>query len=94
VDYNTTLDALRDFLEDRALAGQERAGAGATLQPDTPLLEWGVLTSLRITELLSFIHTGLGVEVGPEHVVGSNFRDLDAITRLVMSLHDNPVARV
>ncbi|MBL1068716.1 acyl carrier protein [Streptomyces sp. 7-21] len=86
--YEETLKRLKDFLEERFLPDGETG-----LTPTSPLLEWGILTSLSTTELISYIQDQYGVTIPPEHIVGANFKNLDAITRLVLSLHDGPVAR-
>jgi len=94
MDYDQTLRILLDFLKKHVLAGAGPNGSESGLTANTPLLEWGVLNSLRLTQLLAFIRDELQVDVSPEYIVGRNFQDLDAITRLVISLHDNPAARV
>ncbi|MEV4497593.1 hypothetical protein C7C45_11230 [Micromonospora arborensis] len=93
MDYDQTLKILLEFVEKHVLAGAGQTGSEPGLTAQTPLLEWGVLNSLRLTQLLGFIRDELQVDVSPELIVGRNFRDLDAITRLVISLHDDP-ARV
>jgi len=94
MDYDRTLESLREYLSEHVLATPGQTGLEQGITAKTPLLEWGVLNSLRLTQLLGFIRDSLGVEVGAEHIVGGNFRDLDAVTRLVIGLHDNPAARV
>jgi acyl carrier protein len=59
-----------------------------TIEPDAPLLEWGILNSLSTTRLIGFIRTQFGVDVPPESLVGANFKDLNSITRLVTGLRD------
>ncbi|WP_073484457.1 acyl carrier protein [Streptoalloteichus hindustanus] len=53
----------------------------------TPLLEWGVLNSLTTAELVAHIRTRFDVLVPPEKVHGAHFRNLDAVTALVVDLH-------
>jgi len=62
------------------------------LQPDTPLLEWGILNSMNTAKLLTFIRESLGVEVPVTHITGAHFRTLDTITDLVSSLDPKPAA--
>ena len=57
-----------------------------TLEPDTPLLEWGILNSMNTAKLLTFIRESLGVEVPITHITGTHFRTLGTITDLVHSL--------
>nr|WP_155073924.1 acyl carrier protein [Streptomyces taklimakanensis] len=60
------------------------------LEPDTPLLEWGVLTSMNTSLLLNYIRTELKVTVPPAYITGKHFRDLRAITDMVRELSPQP----
>nr|AHA12090.1 L-proline carrier protein [Streptomyces sp. CNH287] len=81
--YEEIIAELTGFLEQRYLPEGESG-----LQPSSPLLEWGILTSLSTTELISFILERYRVSIPPEKIVGANFKNLDGITRLVVSLRD------
>jgi acyl carrier protein len=63
-----------------------------TIEPDAPLLEWGILNSLSTTRLVGFIRDQFGVEVPPELLVGANFKDLNSITRLVVDIRDRDLS--
>jgi acyl carrier protein len=63
--------------------------SSAELTPTSPLLEWGVLNSMNIARLLAFIRERFGVHVPPQHIVGANFRDLDSVAGLTVSLADS-----
>ncbi len=80
-----TLEILRAYLVDEVLDG-----SAIGLAPDTPLLEWGILTSLSTMRLVSFIGERFAVQVPLDEVIGSNFKDLDAVARLVDSLATTP----
>jgi acyl carrier protein len=80
-----TVDILRTFLVEEVLDGP-----AAGLTADTPLLEWGILTSMSTMRLVSFIGLRLGVQIPVEEVVGTNFKDLNAVARLVESLAAAP----
>lgn len=82
--YDEILAELTGFLEERYLPEGESG-----LQPSSPLLEWGILTSLSTTELISFILERYRVGIPPEKIVGAHFKNLDGITRLVVSLLDD-----
>jgi acyl carrier protein len=73
------LDTLREYVDERIL--QDPAVA---IDPDTPLLEWGILNSVSTVQLIGFIRERFGVDVPPEEVAGANFRDLRSITRLLV----------
>jgi acyl carrier protein len=71
-------ESIRTFIENGLLGG-----ADVTIEPDTPLLELGIITSLSTMRLLSFIREQFGVEIPMNEMTGSNFRNLTAITTLV-----------
>lgn len=87
--YDAVLAELTRYVEERFLPEGE-----AGLQPGTPLLEWGILTSLTTAELISFILDRYQVSIPPENIVGAHFKNLEAISRLVVSLQGDPAARV
>lgn len=75
---DTTLRALRDYVIATHLDGD-----GDDLDADTPLLEWGVIDSIGMVDLLSFIETELGAKVGPDDVMPQHFASLRRIAELV-----------
>jgi acyl carrier protein len=58
------------------------------LTPETPLLEWGVLDSLKTARLVGWIRDEFGVRVPPTKMNGANFKDLNSIAALIGSLRD------
>ena len=56
------------------------------LDEKTPLLELGVLNSMEITNLISYIQTKYGVRVPNDGIVPDNFQDIRAITQFIESL--------
>lgn len=76
---------IEEFVRSQLLDGDRSAELTAT----SPLLEWGVLNSMNIARLLTFIRERFGVNVAPQHIVGANFRDLDSVTHLTVSLADS-----
>lgn len=78
MEHEDIQEAIRDFIEEGLLDGAE-----VTIEPDTPLLELGILTSLSTMRLLGFIRERFGVEIPMVEMTGDNFRDLAAITTLV-----------
>lgn len=56
------------------------------LDESTPLLEWGVLNSLEIVKILTFIQNQFNVQVPGEKVVAEHFKDINSITNLVLDL--------
>ena len=81
IDREQLLERFRAYVADEVLDGKD---VGLTYE--TPLLEWGVLNSYEIVELLSFIRDEFGVEVPASGVVAAHFKDIHALADLVLSL--------
>lgn len=62
------------------------AGQGARLDETTPLLEWGVLDSLTMVQLLEFIREELGIDVPDTLVRPEHFQTLQRLTDLLVRL--------
>jgi acyl carrier protein len=75
------LDRLRTYISERILQDPS-----VTIDPDTPLLEWGILNSISTVQLIGFIREQFQVDVPPEDVVGTNFKDLRSISQLLAQL--------
>jgi acyl carrier protein len=70
------------FIRGRFLDGDQKG----ELDERSPLLEWGVLTSMNMVELLAFIRLEFGVDVPPTRMTGRDFRDVSSITAMVTEL--------
>ncbi|OXM58506.1 hypothetical protein CFP71_02910 [Amycolatopsis thailandensis] len=70
------------FVHDELANEAERALVTAS----APLLEIGVLDSLRTTRLIAWLREEFGVRVPPLAMTGKNFRDVGSITTLVLDL--------
>lgn len=56
------------------------------LQDASPLLEWGLLDSLKTVRLLGFLRTEFGCNVPPLEINANNLRDVRAIAAMVVRL--------
>ena len=56
------------------------------LTPQSPLLEWGVLTSMNTALLLTHVRQTYGVDVPPSAITAKHLRDTDSIAALVREL--------
>jgi len=63
-------------------------GKGSDLEPTTPLLAWGVLTSLSVVRMLAFIRERFGIEIPPDELRVGNLKDLNAITTMLVARTD------
>ncbi|MFJ6141690.1 acyl carrier protein [Kitasatospora sp. NPDC092286] len=73
---------LLGFLRERFLDGDPRN----ELTAESPLLEWGVLTSMNTVIFLMFIRNEIGVQVPPEAINGTNLHSVRTIAAMVTEL--------
>lgn len=71
---------LRAYIEERHLDGR------AKLPDDAPLLDWGVLDSLALADLMAHIEEHFGISVPLEAITPDNFRTLRTIAEMLQSL--------
>lgn len=79
---STVIKEIEDYVRSNFLDGDE----ASDLTETAPLLEWGVLNSLNIAKLISFIHQRYGVDVPPDRITGKYFGDIRSIGGLVEDL--------
>jgi len=70
-------ERVRDFIVENYLGGK-----GDQLDHDTPLLKLGILDSMRMIELLTFLEKECGVFVKAGEIMAANFKTLKNITEL------------
>jgi 2-hydroxymuconate-semialdehyde hydrolase len=75
------LSELKDFVSKELLDGR-----GAGLDEHTPLLEWGVIDSLSVAQLLSFTSERFDIEVPQREVTPENLKDLEAYVDVLTRL--------
>lgn len=76
-------EQLVSFIRERFLSGDD----AHELDIDTPLLEWGIIDSLKVAILLNFIRDDLGVDVPFERIRSRDFTDIRSIAALVGELN-------
>lgn len=77
-------DQLLDFIREQFLDADSASG----LDGETPLLEWGILTSLNTARLLSHIRTEFDCAIPAVNVSARNFKNVNALARMIVSLSD------
>ena len=58
-------------------------GSPETLTPDFRLIEKGVLDSMGLYEMVSFLEDHFGIQVEDQDIVPENFQSVSAIAKLV-----------
>lgn len=59
-------------------------GKNIGLDETSPLLEWGVINSIEIVRLLTFIHKRFDIEIPPGQMTADNFVDIGTIADMVL----------
>jgi peptidyl carrier protein len=74
------IEPIRDYIVCNHLDGQPG------LDRRTPLLEWGVIDSFALTDVLAFVEDEFELVVPPSEMTPENLRDLEAIGTLLARL--------
>jgi len=75
-------DELTAYVRATFLGGDE----DTALTSRSPLLEWGVLSSMNTALLLTHVRETYGVDVPPTAITAKHLRDTDSIAALVRDL--------
>lgn len=73
-------DDLKRYISDRILDGED-VGLDAT----TPLIAWGLLNSMEIARLVTFVKKRFDVTIPHDKITIEHFKDLHTLTTLVVS---------
>ena len=76
----TFIEPIRRYLIDHHLDGRD------DLQRTTPLMEWGVIDSFTIVDVLGFVDERFGITVPPWEITPANLRDLESLAALLARL--------
>lgn len=74
------IEPIREYIIHHHLDGQP------DLDRHTPLLEWGVIDSFALTDVLAFVEEEFELPVPAADLTPENLRDLDAIGALLARL--------
>jgi acyl carrier protein len=75
------VEQLKHYIAETVLDGED-----VGLNESTPLLEWGVINSLELVGLLSFIEQQFHVEIPGEKVTADHLANLVVLSDLVMEM--------
>ena len=80
MEKQAVMAAIRSYIEEKILEGD-----ADSLDENTELLELGILDSFAIVELLSFIESDFGVQIGLDAVAPEKFSTISVIADLVVA---------
>ena len=81
MNQSDVLDILHSYISKEILDGKDIG-----LEPSTPLLEWGIINSIEIARLVSYISNQFNIEIPGDKITIEYFKDLNAITNLILEL--------
>lgn len=73
------VEQLRRYIAQDVLGGKDIG-----LDETTPLLEWGIINSLEMVRLLSFVRRQFGVDIPTGKLVADFFTSISSIADLVL----------
>ena len=83
MDVDRIIDDLIQWL---AKDGELESLADMAIQPDTSLVEEGVLDSMKILQLINWLEATYEIKVGVEEMLPTSFETPQAIAEMVMRL--------
>ncbi len=76
----TIIEQLKSCIAQDVLGGKDIG-----LDETTPLLEWGIINSLEIVRLLSFIRKQFGVDISANEITAESFASISSVAELVLA---------
>ena len=81
MNQSEILDDVKSYISGEVLDGKDIG-----LDGSTPLLEWGIINSIEMMRIVSFIQDRFSVKVSADKILPDNFKNLTSITNLVVEL--------
>jgi acyl carrier protein len=81
MEYPEVLEELKGYISREILDGKDMG-----LDETTPLLEWGIINSMEIARLVTFIQERFGYEISDDEITPEHFINLSALSHLVMDI--------
>lgn len=78
--HKEIVEELKQYITDRVLDGKDIG-----LDETTPLLEWGIINSLEIARILSFIQQRFNLDIPPDQLIADHFTSLSALADLLLA---------
>lgn len=75
----TIIEQLQRYIAQDILRGKDIG-----LDETTPLLEWGIISSLQMVKLMNFISQEFDVDIPPDKLIAEYFTTISSIASLVV----------
>ena len=76
----TVIEQLKRYIAQDVLGGKDIG-----LDETTPLLEWGIINSLEMVKLLSFIRKQFAVDIPADKLSADSFTSVSSVADLVLA---------
>lgn len=73
------IEQIKKYIAQDVLGGKDIG-----LDETTPLLEWGIINSLEMVRLLSFMRQQFAIHIPPDKLVADHFTNIASIAELIM----------
>ncbi len=87
MEQTAILEVVSEYVAETFLDGDS-----VDLDAASPLLEWGILDSMAMVSLVSFLEDRFAIRIGEDAITPQNFRNLSAISALVEAHTSRPPA--
>jgi len=79
MQQTTVIEQLKKYIAQDVLGGKDIG-----LDETTPLLEWGIINSLEMVRLLSFIRKQFAIDISTDKLVADHFTNITSIAELIL----------
>jgi acyl carrier protein len=79
MQQTTVIEQLKKYIAQDVLGGKDIG-----LDETTPLLEWGIINSLEMVRLLSFIRKQFAIDIPTDKLVADHFTSVKSIAELIL----------
>ncbi|MFC1505047.1 acyl carrier protein [Thermodesulfobacteriota bacterium] len=81
MDQSEILEMLKGYISREILDGKDIG-----LDESTPLLEWGIINSMEIARIVTFIENRFKVEIPQDKILPEHFINMTTISALVIEV--------
>ena len=83
MNRDETAQSIKRYIADNILDGKDIG-----LDEETPLLEWGIINSMEISRIVTYIQNQFSVEIPDDKINAQYFENIEAIVELIHGLYN------